>query len=132
MMFILIGGGFAIFGGWQLYATRSFLSSATQVQAQVIDSHENCDNDGCTWWPEFTVTDATGAQVMLQTQFGSSAYQMSEGEIVTVHVNPDFDYVRIPGTSNLWLLGAAFFALGFPTALLGVWLMVRHTRIRRD
>ena len=127
MMFVLVGGGFAVFGGWQLLTTYSFLQNASEAQAIVIDSNESCDSDGCTYWPDFSLTDPAGQERILPTQFGSSAYGYGAGSEVTVKFNQDYDYVRVTGTSNLWLLGGAFFALGFPVCLLGFWLLFRHT-----
>ncbi len=130
IMFILVGGGFATFGGWQLWTTHQFLQEGAEVQAIVVEQNENCDSDGCTYWPELSLTDPMGVTKSMPTQFGSSAYGYSEGSEIGVLFNPHYDYVRVIGTSNLWLLGGAFFGLGFPVCLLGFWLMFTHTAWR--
>lgn len=131
-MFVVVGGGFAVFGGWQLWTTHTFLQNATELSAVVLNRNENCDSDGCTYWPDFILTDPRGQILVLPTQFGSSAYGYSEGAEVAVLFNPSYDYVRVTGASNLWLLGGAFFALGFPVCLLGFWLLAKHTVWRAD
>jgi hypothetical protein len=41
--------------------------------------------------------------------------------------------VRIPGFDNLYLLGAAFFALGMLPVILSFWLLARFTfRVRQQ
>lgn len=126
-LFLVIGGGFAVFGGWQLLTTRAFLADAVPVTATVVERHESCDDDGCTWWPTVELTDPGGTTHRLRPQFGSSEFGWSEGEEIAALWNPAYAYVRIPGAGNLWLLGGAFFAIGLLPAILGVWLLARWT-----
>ena len=131
LLFLVIGGGFAGFGGWQLWTTAQFMKNAETVEAIVVDAHESCDDDGCTWWPEFARDGPDGQPIQQRTQFGSSAYGMSEGSRQTVLVNPDFAYVRMPGTDNLWLLGGAFFGFGALGLTVAIWLLLRQV-FRRE
>lgn len=121
--FLVIGTGFATFGGWHLWVTWDFIVDAEPVQAIVLDAHESCDDDGCTWWPELSFTDSSGDTRVMRTQFGSSDYGFSEGSTITALHNPAFTYLRIPGFGNLWLFGAMFFGLGAFVAPIGAWLM---------
>ncbi|MGR3615890.1 MAG: hypothetical protein ACU0BB_07590 [Paracoccaceae bacterium] len=74
LMFILVGGGFAAFGGWQLVTTYDYLGSATEYPAEVVENPENCNSDNeCTWWPRVSFTTDAGETLELKTQFGSPA-----------------------------------------------------------
>ena len=128
--FILIGGGFAAFGFYQLVTTWQFLSDAVPVEARVAENPESCDDDGCTWWPTMTFEDANGNEILRPTRHGSSSYGYSEGSELTVLVNPDYNYVRLPEADNLWLLGGAFAALGTLPFVLGFWLLFTHSFVR--
>jgi hypothetical protein len=125
MLFMTVGGGFAVFGGYQLWSTRAFLQDASPVLATITDPRERCDDDGCTYWPEMRFNDDTGQMHWLRTRHGSSDYRWSEGTEITALYNPAYRYLRVPGATNLWLLGGAFFGLGSLVFVLGVWLMAR-------
>ncbi len=127
LFFILMGGGFGGFGGWQLVTTYSFLNGAVPVTATVHEQRESCGDEGCTYWPDLALITPSGQDIILPTQFGASSYGYSEGSEVTVHYNPDYAYVRVSGGSELWLLGAGFFALGSLVFCLGIWLLLRWT-----
>jgi len=129
----VIGGGFAGFGGYQLVTTYQFLPGATEVVAEVIENPESCDDDGgCTWWPRFQLTAPDGAKILTKTQFGASNYGYGEGAEVRVLHNPDYDFVRIPGGDNLWLMGGAFFAIGMLPVIIAFWLLFRMTFYREE
>ena len=132
LVFILIGGGFAAFGFYQLVTTWQFLSDAEPVEARVIENPESCDDDGCTWWPTLAFVDPDGSEVMKPTRHGSSNFGYSEGTELTILVNPDYDYVRLPAADDLWLLGGAFAALGTLPVVLGFWLLFTHSFIRTE
>ena len=119
---LAIGGSFFAFGVWQVWTTYSFLGGATDVSAVVLDSGRNCDDDGdCTYWPTLAVETGADTPKEMRTQFGSSMYYRSEGSTITVHYNPDYNYVRMPGTEELWLLGfAAIFFGGLGLLICGV------------
>lgn len=131
LLFILIGAGFAGFGGWYLVTTQQFLGAAEDVTGTVIAPNESCDDeDGCTYWPEFEFASPEGETLRARTQFGSSEYGFGEGEAVTILYNPAYDYVRIPGAGNLWLFGVGFFGLGVFALAVGLWLAIRHAVYR--
>ncbi|MCR9149712.1 MAG: DUF3592 domain-containing protein [Rhodobacteraceae bacterium] len=121
LLFLLVGGGFAIFGGYQLANTRAFLQAAEPVRATVIARHESCDDDGCTWRPTFRFTDAHGEIREAQTLYSASNYGWSEGTERTVLHNPAFPHVRVPGFANLWVFGAGFFLLGALLVVLAIY-----------
>ncbi len=125
VFFLLIGGGFAIFGGYQVLTTHAFMRAAEETGAVVLENSESCDDDGCTWWPTFRLTAPDGTERRMRTRFGASNYGWSEGAEVTVLTNPAYGYVRIPGAGNLYLLGGAFFTLGMLPVVIAVWLMAR-------
>ena len=127
---LTVGGGFAAFGGWQLWTTWAYLGDAVTVSAEVLAANESCDDDGCTWWPEVAFETPGGEARTARTQFGSSEYGFSEGSRIDVLYNPAYDYVRVPGTGNLWLLGAAFFALGLFAVLPALWVLANLTVYR--
>ncbi len=112
LAFLIVGGGFAAFGGHHLVTTRAFLNGAEPVQATVIAQDESCDDDGCTWRPTFRFTDPAGETREARTLYGASNYGWSEGTERTVLQNPAHDHVRMPGFWNLWAFGAGFFLLG--------------------
>ena len=112
LAFLVVGGGFAAFGGYQLITTWSFLSGAEPVRATVVAQQESCDDDGCTWRPTFRFTDSGGTVREAQTYHGASNYGWSEGTEREVLHNPAHPDVRVPGFWNLWVFGAGFFLLG--------------------
>ena len=131
--FLLIGGGFAIFGGYQLWTTYSFVNSATPVVATVVENHANCDNDSdCTWRPHLRFNDASGETYEAQTRYGASNYGWNEGTQVEALYNPAFTYLHIAGTGNLYLLGAGFFALGMLAVVVALWLLAKLTFSRGE
>ena len=123
--FLVVGGGFAIFGGYHLVTTRAFMAGATERPALVLLNPASCDDEGCTWWPTLRVTGPDGAERDLRTRVGASNYGFGEGTELTVLSNPEYDYVRIPGAGNLYLMGGAFFALGMLPVLIAIWLLSR-------
>lgn len=127
IFFLTIGGGFALFGGYQLATTYHFMQNASPVPAVVTQSAESCDDDGCTWWPTLVFTDAGGQQTSLRTRHGASNYGWSEGSEITVLHNPGYGYLRIPGIDNLYLLGGAFFTLGMLPVVIAIWLLFTMT-----
>ncbi|MDU8910893.1 hypothetical protein [Aestuariicoccus sp. MJ-SS9] len=127
MMFILFGAGFGGFGLWQLVTTFSFLRNAVPIEALLVASNRSCDDDGCTYWPEFSFQSPDGIPHSLQTQFGSSAYGWAEDSTQTILYNAGYGYVRIPGADDLWLLGGGCFALGGLVFCLGFWILFRMT-----
>ncbi|WP_407493287.1 hypothetical protein [Pseudooceanicola sp. MF1-13] len=124
VFFLVLGGGFAGFGAYQLTTTFDFMAAAEPRAAIVLDNPSNCDDDGCTWWPTFQVQGDAEGQTR-RTRHGSSTYSWSEDTEVDVLVNPAYDYIRIPGADNLYLLGGAFFALGMLPVIIAIWLMAR-------
>ena len=121
---LAIGGSFFAFGVWQVWTTYSFLNNGQAVPAIVIDTGESCDDDGCTYWPTLSVDIGAGETHQMRTQFGSSMYERSEGQTISVHYNPSYSYVRMPGAEELWLLGFAaifFGALGLLICGVAVW-----------
>lgn len=112
LVFLIVGGGFMLFGAWQVATNLAFLQRAVPVQAVVIANAESCDDDGCTWWPTLAFTDPMGDARELPTRFGSSDFGWDEGTRLEALFSPGYDYVHIPGFGNLWLLGGAFFLLG--------------------
>ncbi|MGV6810835.1 MAG: DUF3592 domain-containing protein [Brevirhabdus sp.] len=131
--FLVIGGGFAGFGSYQLVTTYQFLPGAAEVMAEVVENPESCDDDGgCTWWPRFRLIAADGAEVHTKTRFGASNFGYGEGTKVRVLYNPDYTYVRIPGRDNLWLLGGAFFVLGMLPVVIAFWLLLSMTFYREE
>jgi hypothetical protein len=132
-LFLLVGGGFAGFGGYQLWSTHIFLKEAGTAKAIVIENPESCDDDGeCTWWPLLQFSDATGAIHERKTKFGASNYSWGEGSEIDILYNPSFPYVRVPGNDNLYLLGGAFLALGMLPVAISVWLLSKWTFARED
>lgn len=126
VFFLVIGGGFAIFGGYQLGTTFAFMNAAEERPAVILSNRESCDSDGdCTWWPTLRVEEADGTLREARTRFGASNYGWSEGAEVTVLSNRSYDYVRMPGADNLYLLGGAFFALGMLPVIIAIWLMFK-------
>lgn len=129
--FLVIGGGFAIFGGYQLATTYAFTRNATLLEATILENPRSCDSDGsCTWWPRVQYLSSTGATHTAKTRFGASNYGWASGSRLDILANPAYPYVRIPGVTNLYLLGAAFFALGLLPVVLAVWLLARFTFTR--
>jgi len=131
VFFLLIGGGFAIFGGYQVITTYDFMKAAEPRTALVIDNPSNCDDDGCTWWPTVQVSGEPEGQTR-RTRHGASNYSWSEDSEIDVLVNPAYDYVRIPGADNLYLLGGAFFAIGMLPVVIAIWLMFRMVFTRQS
>lgn len=128
---LIIGGGFAAFGAWQLWTTWAFLGDATTVSAEVLAANESCDDDGCTWWPEVAFEIPEGEAGTARTQFGSSDYDFGEGSRIDVLYNPAYEYVRVPGADNLWLLGGAFFFLGMFGVIPALWILATLTFYRK-
>lgn len=125
--FLMIGGGFAIFGGYQLVTTHLFMRDAVPLAATVIENPESCDDDGCTWWPTVRFDDPDGVVREARTRHGASNYDWGEGARIDILYNPRWTYVRVPGADNLYLLGGAFFALGMLPVCIAVWLLSRFT-----
>ncbi len=129
--FLAIGGGFAVFGGYQLWSTHLFLQDAQPLRSTVIANPANCDDDGdCTWWPRVRYTDPAGASREARTKFGASNYGWNEGSQIDILHNPRFDYIRIPGGDNLYLMGGAFFAIGMLPVVIAIWLLWKITFTR--
>lgn len=103
------------------------MADAVPVDAIVIDNPANCDDDGCTWWPRLSLNDPFTVEREVRTRFGASNYGFGQGETVTVLSNPAYPYVRIPGASNLYLLGGGFFLIGFFPLAIAVWLLAKLT-----
>lgn len=131
LAFLVVGGGFALFGGYHLATTWSFLKGAEPVQAIVVAQEESCDDDGCNWRPTFRFTDSGGTIREAQTLYGASNYGWSEGTERTVLQNPAYDHVRIPGFWNLWLFGAGFFLLGTFALVIAFFPLGRLSFVRR-
>jgi hypothetical protein len=131
LAFLVVGGGFALFGGYHVWTTGQFLLGAEPVSAVVMDENEDCDDDGCTWWPELSFVDETGETVVMRTRVGSSDYGWPSGMRVDALYNPSYPYLRMPGAFNLWLLGGGFLALGSFVAACGAWLMAKLVFSRR-
>ena len=121
VFFLLIGGGFAIFGAYQLVTTRSFMAGAEPQLAVVVENPSNCDDDSCTWRPLLRLADGREAR----TLYGASNYGWGEGAEIEVLVNPERDYVCVAGADNLYLLGGAFLGLGLLPVVLAIWLLAR-------
>jgi hypothetical protein len=133
IFFLVLGGGFAIFGGYQIVTTHAFMRAAEERPAIILHNPASCDDDGgCTWWPTLRVTEADGTGREARTRFGASNYSWSEGAEITVLSNRAYGYVRIPGADNLYLLGGAFFALGMMPVVIAIWLMARMVFTRRS
>ncbi|WP_322867020.1 DUF3592 domain-containing protein [Aquicoccus sp. G2-2] len=132
--FLVIGGGFAIFGGYQLATTYAFTRNATQYEATIVENAKTCDDDGsCTWWPRVQFAAPPDGLQQAKTRFGASNYGWGKGTKIKILSNPAYPYVRIPGFDNLYLLGAAFFALGMLPVILSFWLLARFTfRVRQQ
>ena len=131
MFFITMGGGFAVFGGYQVVTTWQFMQEAQPLQATVAVNPASCDDDGsCTWWPKFWLRDPAGDIRWTKTRFGASNYGYSEDSEVTVLYNPSSPYVRMPGADNLYLLGGSFFAIGMLPVVIAIWLLFRVTFYR--
>ncbi|MEM0946851.1 MAG: DUF3592 domain-containing protein [Pseudomonadota bacterium] len=124
--FLVIGGGFAIFGGYQIWVTTVFLRNAEPVRAVVLENPSSCDDDGCSWWPRVSYVTPEGISRETKTQFGSSSYGWNEGAEIDILHNPAFDYIRIPGGDNLYLLGGAFFVLGSLPVVIAIWILFRR------
>ena len=131
LVFIAFGSGFGGFGAYQLITTYDFLDGATEIQAEVIENPESCDDDGCTWWPKLKFTAADGTQQSMRTRYGASNYGYSVGAEVSVHYNPRYPYLRVTGPDNLWLLGGVFGALGGLVFCIGIWLFARYGIYRK-
>lgn len=126
LAFLLVGGGFALFGGHGALTTAQFLRAAQPVEAIVVDDHKTCESDGCTWRPALAFTDpATQETRILRTRYGSSDYGWQAGAKIEALHNPAYDHLRIPGVSNLWVFPLGFLLLGLFAAGIGLWLMVR-------
>lgn len=126
VFFLLIGGGFAGFGGYQLITTYVFMTGASERLAVVLSNPENCDSDGdCTWRPTLSVSEADGSLYEARTRFGASNFGWSEGTELTVLRNPGYPYVRMPGADNLYLLGGGFFLIGMIPVVIALWLLRR-------
>ncbi|WP_375173037.1 hypothetical protein [Pseudooceanicola sp.] len=134
VFFLLIGGGFAIFGGYQVVTTYAFMGTAEERPATVLENPDRCDDDGCTWWPTLQVQEADGTERVTRTRFGASNYGWGEGAEITVLSNRAYDYVRIPGADNLYLLGGAFFCIGMLPVVIAFWLLAKlvFTRAKVD
>ncbi|WP_375687299.1 hypothetical protein [Pseudooceanicola sp. LIPI14-2-Ac024] len=130
VFFLLIGGGFAVFGAYQLSTTRAFVRNAAMVPATVLANVESCDDEDCTWWPTFGFSDSRGRLHEMRTRHGASTYGWREGEVIGALYNPNYAYVRIPGFGNLYLLGTAFLLIGLLPVCIAVWLLARHTFTR--
>lgn len=132
LFFIVLGGGFAGFGFYQLITTYHYVSEAYEAPAVVVRNSESCDDDGCTWWPTLAFTDANGTEVERHTRHGSSNFGYSVGAEVDVLVNDAYGYVRMTGGSDLWLLGGAFAALGSLPFVIGFWLLFTQSFVPRE
>lgn len=130
VFFLLIGGGFAGFGGYQVVTTWNFMHAATLTTATVVDRRDSCDDDGCTYRPTFAFQDETGQRQQAEPRFGASNFGFAVGSDVDVYVNPAYPYVRVAGPDNLWLLGGSFFVLGMLPVVLAFWLLARFTFTR--
>jgi len=130
--FVLVGGGFAVFGGAQLWSAYAFTRGAIPVAATVIDNPADCNDDGdCTFRPLLRFDDPDGAVREARTHFGASHYGWTEGTQVEALFNPEHPDLRMAGRDNLYLLGGWFLGLGSVAAALGVWLLARMTFTRR-
>lgn len=122
---IVFAGGFATFGGYQLWTTHAFLQDAVPMPGIVTENVETCDDDDeCTYWPRIKLTLPSGQEVMTKTRYGTSSYDWKEGSEIDTLYNPAYSYVRIPGASNLYLLGGGFFGLGMFTILVAIWFLI--------
>lgn len=132
LVFLLGGGGFALFGAWDLKATSDYLDGAAIVRAEVIENPPTCDDDGCRWQPVLRVPAPDGTSRTATTRYAASDYSWSEGRVIEVYSNPAYPYVRVTGFWSLWLFGAAFLALGLLPVGLSVWLFARMVVVPSD
>ncbi len=147
-IFAVIGLGLLVGGGYLVYRTQVFLSTAASAPGVVTGLVRSQDSDGgSTYRPEVRFVASTGDTVDFVGSVGSSPPAYDRGEAVTVRYDPANPHdARLEGFFDLWfapgllgLLGTIFTAVG--GGILGFqvraarrreWLLHHGRRMRVD
>lgn len=77
LIFFGIGGGLA-------YRQITFERQGAQVQGEVVNLYENCDDDGCSYSPVVRFKTQNGQTITFESIYSSSPPAYDIGETVTV------------------------------------------------
>jgi len=124
LIFFAVGGGLT-------YNQILFRQGAIQVQGEVIDLSENCDDDGCTYSPIVQFTTTQDEIVYYHSTYGSYPSEFEIGEVVNIQYKSDnpekamisgegglFRFIFMGVGGIIFLVGLILFALNLKNSIL--------------
>ena len=121
IVFTLVGFLLGAIAFFFLIRTRTFLSTAQEVQGTITQMVYHSDSDGGGYAPVFTFRTITGQEISASENLYSNPPQFKVGQIVTVLYDPENpNRARIKKGFNLYFVPGLLGFLGLVFGCIGV------------
>ncbi len=120
-IFMLVGLGLLLGGGYAALRTQQFLGRAVSAQGTVVELVRSRSSDSTTYRPVVQFTTSDGRPVEMVSSVGSNPPSYSVGETVQVWYDPAHpEDAKLAGFFSLWFLPLLLMGLGTVFASIGL------------